>query len=974
MLLPKQKENKKTLVLDLDETLVHSSFDKVENPDVKIPITIEENVYDINVLVRPGTTEFLREMGKVYEIVIFTASMSKYAEPLIKILDSTNVVQACLFREHCTYIDGTFVKDLSRLGRSLRNVILVDNSPICFSLQNENGIPIKSWYEDKKDNELFKYMNSLYYLSFFSDVRQVIPFIVQDCGINHEFIRKSYEKNFNHNNNSSKTKVIETEKENRKVNQMNQVNGLNTNSNIQQLRKSSNNATTSATIPNSASFINTNQGTLNINIIQGNLNKIYYVPPSNNEFSTSTTLTQQGREVQQSSSNVNYNINSSTNKENKLRNISRQNSKLGEGNSNSNSNCNINVNSIVIPNPQQNTNTYYTQSNSNQINTKNTEITLHKFNQSQIPLSSNTTNSTNPVQIANSLKTPQLINSVNQGNTNSLINLTTNPTPSNSSNPVKIQSITYKLADTTKNIKVDFSNFTNPKNMNLNNISNTNNLSATANNKEKKKNSLNLNQVNSVNYTNPIPQTTSGVNRISNIINNNLNKSRSNSNNSNSKIQNQIAQLKMNTNSKSKTTVFANTKGFKNTKGYSVSLTEYNTHMNHSSKISNQQNNSKKKSINYLSGSNSNLNSKLLTQTQFNKNSSNITNSNINLKSKSYIYNSSISTTTNNNKSNIHSSYSNLKQSSYLNTTSSNSNSRIPYKSNIFSKVSVSKSNSNSNIINDSLNSSSLNFKSLNSLTTSKNKFTGQKVVGVGVEVNIAERKTTPGSSSYSNYSNYKNFNLKKSKDSKPSNHSNINLNLTKPNHTQSMISPNNNSHISSSFQLNLNTNNNTNKRSNHNQRNSNNLNYSISTNSNLNEKTYFNQETEPSKPSKTNKTDNQHLKPEIDSLSIPNLKKTVNKVISSKSKNSNSNFIINSSSSSSFNNFNNSLSQFKKQQINQQCNLNSSSNTKLNITGLKVTNVFKNSKIEKEKKEKDKEKIDSNYNYFQEHLLKQGK
>lgn len=68
---------KKTLVLDLDETLVHSSFEKVENPDYTVNITTEENeVLTIYVLIRPHTFDFLNILSKEYEIVVFTASMS----------------------------------------------------------------------------------------------------------------------------------------------------------------------------------------------------------------------------------------------------------------------------------------------------------------------------------------------------------------------------------------------------------------------------------------------------------------------------------------------------------------------------------------------------------------------------------------------------------------------------------------------------------------------------------------------------------------------------------------------------------------------------------------------------------------------------------------------------------------------------------------------------------------------------------
>ena len=81
--LTSDKMNKKTLILDLDETLVHSSFNPPENPDLTLPVEIDGSINHVYVLVRPGTLEFLEVLSEYYEIVIFTASMQKYAEPLM---------------------------------------------------------------------------------------------------------------------------------------------------------------------------------------------------------------------------------------------------------------------------------------------------------------------------------------------------------------------------------------------------------------------------------------------------------------------------------------------------------------------------------------------------------------------------------------------------------------------------------------------------------------------------------------------------------------------------------------------------------------------------------------------------------------------------------------------------------------------------------------------------------------------------
>jgi len=176
ILLPPKTSNKKTLVLDLDETLVHSQFTEFpDKSDIVIPIEIENEMHDIFVLVRPGVKEFLEKMDKLFEIVVFTASISKYADPLLDIIDKKGYCPYRLFREHCSLINTTFVKDLERLGRDLKNIIIVDNSPLSYALHTENGLPILAWFDDKNDRELYQITPILQFLSSVPDVREFIP-------------------------------------------------------------------------------------------------------------------------------------------------------------------------------------------------------------------------------------------------------------------------------------------------------------------------------------------------------------------------------------------------------------------------------------------------------------------------------------------------------------------------------------------------------------------------------------------------------------------------------------------------------------------------------------------------------------------------------------------------------------------------------------------------------------------------------
>jgi len=145
---------KKTLVLDLDETLVHSSFKPVPNADFIIPVEIDNQIHQVYVLKRPGVDQFLKSMAEKFELVVFTASLAKYADPVLDLLDKDKIVGARLFREACSMHKGNYVKDLGRLGRDIRHVIIVDNSPASYLFHPENAVPIDSWFDDENDTEL----------------------------------------------------------------------------------------------------------------------------------------------------------------------------------------------------------------------------------------------------------------------------------------------------------------------------------------------------------------------------------------------------------------------------------------------------------------------------------------------------------------------------------------------------------------------------------------------------------------------------------------------------------------------------------------------------------------------------------------------------------------------------------------------------------------------------------------------------
>ncbi|KAJ3507394.1 hypothetical protein NLJ89_g6327 [Agrocybe chaxingu] len=169
-----QHAGRKCLVLDLDETLVHSSFKSISQADYVVPVEIEYHWHNVYVIKRPGVDNFLKKMGEIYEIVVFTASLSKYADPVLDKLDIHQVVSHRLFRESCYNHKGNYVKDLSQLGRPIADTIILDNSPASYIFHPNNAVPVSSWFNDPHDTELTDLVPFLADLSGVEDVRGVL--------------------------------------------------------------------------------------------------------------------------------------------------------------------------------------------------------------------------------------------------------------------------------------------------------------------------------------------------------------------------------------------------------------------------------------------------------------------------------------------------------------------------------------------------------------------------------------------------------------------------------------------------------------------------------------------------------------------------------------------------------------------------------------------------------------------------------
>jgi RNA polymerase II subunit A small phosphatase-like protein len=146
----------------------------VKNPDFIIPVEIDGVIHQVYVLKRPFVDEFLQRIADKFECILFTASLAKYADPVTDLLDKWGVFRARLFREACTFHKGNYIKDLNRLGRDLKRVIIVDNSPASYAFHPDNAIPVQSWFDDMNDTELVDLAPFLDKLSKVDNVYQLL--------------------------------------------------------------------------------------------------------------------------------------------------------------------------------------------------------------------------------------------------------------------------------------------------------------------------------------------------------------------------------------------------------------------------------------------------------------------------------------------------------------------------------------------------------------------------------------------------------------------------------------------------------------------------------------------------------------------------------------------------------------------------------------------------------------------------------
>lgn len=175
---PEPIEGRKTLVLDLDETLVHSSefpphsdvdFFKIKsssnfNYKLKLAESREDDdqLQEIYVFKRPGLDDFLHYASKNFEIFIYTYAERHYAEPILNVILPFLDEDHRLYRDSCIKKKGKHAfKDLKMLNRNKTDLIFIDDNDEAYKQHPKNTIVIPTWNGMPSDNVLPNWLTPL---------------------------------------------------------------------------------------------------------------------------------------------------------------------------------------------------------------------------------------------------------------------------------------------------------------------------------------------------------------------------------------------------------------------------------------------------------------------------------------------------------------------------------------------------------------------------------------------------------------------------------------------------------------------------------------------------------------------------------------------------------------------------------------------------------------------------------------------
>ena len=167
---------KQTLILDMDETLVHTDVKfEFKYHDEILKFICEDEEIILPIILRPHLFTFLDFVSQYFELIIFTASEQEYADVILDYIEKDKkYFNMRLYRNSCVNLfPGLLIKDLSIFTkRNIENIIIVDNSLFSFANQINNGVLVSSFYNDKDDSMLLNLISYLGMLIGCEDVRE----------------------------------------------------------------------------------------------------------------------------------------------------------------------------------------------------------------------------------------------------------------------------------------------------------------------------------------------------------------------------------------------------------------------------------------------------------------------------------------------------------------------------------------------------------------------------------------------------------------------------------------------------------------------------------------------------------------------------------------------------------------------------------------------------------------------------------
>lgn len=177
--------NPKCIVLDLDETLIHSKPGNITKKSSKVPIhniNIEGDMW--SVIERPHLKDFVNFIYKYFDLVIiWSAGTYEYVHAICKLIFPYYDECIVYTRDDCINENGNYIKPLIELEKNeyllspimnLRTMFVVDNLDDTFVKNVSNAIHIPNFEPEPSDLPKIHDVALLKLISYFSELNRDI--------------------------------------------------------------------------------------------------------------------------------------------------------------------------------------------------------------------------------------------------------------------------------------------------------------------------------------------------------------------------------------------------------------------------------------------------------------------------------------------------------------------------------------------------------------------------------------------------------------------------------------------------------------------------------------------------------------------------------------------------------------------------------------------------------------------------------